>query len=363
MFDFVAKKWWWFTLSALLIIPGIIFLALGGLKPGIDFTGGSELELRITQASNITEALQAQAETEGLELDKVIVAGNDHYLLRFRQLAQPQATAYIERLQSGLGQVEQISFINVGPTISGSLDWRSFLYGIGLPLTLLGINIPTSNIAQAIGGIFWASVAITFYIAFAFRKIPKPYSSWTFGFSAIVGLVHDVLFVIGAFAILGYFFNIEIDTSFVTALLTVIGFSVHDTIVVFDRIRENSQRYSNTLSFDQIVNLSVVETLGRSVSTSLTVVLVLASLFLIGGESIRWFVFALLIGTVAGTYSSIFNAAQVLSLWEDWRLRRSQKSNKPTSGAIATKRKKTNRTTATGAKSKKASSAPSLATS
>lgn len=327
MFDFVAKKWWWFALSALLIIPGIIFLALGGLKPGIDFTGGSELELRITNASNVEQALRAQAETEGLQLDKIITAGQDHYLLRFRQLKQDQVTSFVGHLQSGLGQVEQVSFINVGPTISGSLEWQTVLHGIGLPLTLLGFNIPNSNISQAIGGIFWASVAIALYIAFAFRKIPKPYSSWAFGFSAIVGLIHDVLFVLGAFAILGYFFNIEIDTTFVTALLTVIGFSVHDTIVVFDRIRENTMRHS-TLTFHEIVNLSVVETLGRSVSTSLTVVLVLAALFLMGGESIRWFVFALLIGTIAGTYSSIFNASQILTLWEDRRFRKHSQSKK-----------------------------------
>lgn len=323
MIDFVAKKWWWFSLSALLIVPGLIFLGLGGLKPGIDFTGGSELELRITEAQNIEQALVAQSQTQDLHLEKIITASDDIFLLRFRQLSQDQVTEFVTKLDQGLGNVEQISFVTVGPTISGALDWQTVLHGLALPLTLIGFNIPNSNISQAIGGIFWASVVITLYIAWAFRKVPKPYSSWAFGLSVVVGLVHDVLFVLGAFAILGYFFDIEIDTSFVTALLTVIGFSVHDTIVVFDRIRENTQRHTN-LSFHENVNLSVVETLGRSVSTSFTVLLVLAALFLIGGESIRWFVFALLIGTVIGTYSSIFTAAQVLTMWEEWRQRRRQ---------------------------------------
>jgi preprotein translocase subunit SecF len=335
MVDIVGKKWWWFGISMVMILPGIIFLILGGLRPGIDFTGGSELELRIAaQASNVTEAIRAQAEADKLELRSVVTSENQTYLLKFKELNQEQATKFVARLDSGVGETERVSFTSVGPTISGSLDWQSVLAGIGMPLRLMGVNIPTSNLSQAIGGVFWASLAISLYIAYAFRKIPSPYSSFSFGLSAILSLVHDVLLVLGVFAMLGYFFHIEIDTSFVTALLTVIGFSVHDTIVVFDRVRENVIKHP-TMPFKDALNASVMETLGRSLGTSITVVLVLAALFLLGGESIRWFVFALLIGMISGTYSSIFNASMFLAVWEEWRNRR---VNRPKKTALKPKK-------------------------
>jgi preprotein translocase subunit SecF len=157
---------------------------------------------------------------------------------------------------------------------------------------------------------------IVLYIAFAFRKVPKPASSWRFGVSAIVALIHDVLLVLGLFAIFGKYYDVEIDVLFVTALLTVIGFSVHDTIVVFDRIRENLPKYLSK-PFSDIADISITQTLARSLNTSLTVVFVLVALLLFGGETIRWFVVALLTGIISGTYSSIFNATAVLAYWEE----------------------------------------------
>ena len=159
-------------------------------------------------------------------------------------------------------------------------------------------------------------VMIVLYITFAFRKVPKPASSFRFGVAAIVSLIHDALVVIGAFAIFGYYFHVEIDTLFVTALLTVIGFSVHDTIVVFDRVRENLPKHLSK-KFETVVDISITQTLARSLNTSLTVVFVLTALLLFGGETIKWFVVALLIGIISGTYSSIFNAAALLSWWEE----------------------------------------------
>lgn len=327
MFDFVGKKWLWLGISGILLVPAIIFLFLGGLKPGIDFTGGSELELRITNAHNIEEALQAQAEVEQLDLVGVVPAEDSHYLLRFSDLSQEQVSGYVERLQSGLGDVEQVSFISVGPTISGSLDWQAVADGILMPLRLFGVNINSSNISQAIGGVFWASLAIMLYIAFSFRKIPQPYSSWAFGISAVLPLLFVVIIVLGVFAMLGYYFGAQIDTTFVTALLTVIGYSVHDTIVVFDRIRENISRYPEQ-GFAQVANYSIAETIGRSIGTSITLVFVLTALVLLGGESIRLFALALLVGVVAGTYSSIFNATQILTIWEEWREKLTHKPSK-----------------------------------
>lgn len=179
----------------------------------------------------------------------------------------------------------------------------------------VGPVIGAETTRNALISVGFASLAIILYIAYAFREIPKPYSPWKFGIAAVVALLHDVLVVMGIFSILGHFYNVEIDSLFVTALLTVIGFSVHDTIVVFDRIRENLRKSSG--SFSQIVNQSLLETLGRSVSTSITVLLTLLALILFGGETIRWFVVALFIGIFSGTYSSIFNAAPLLVLWEE----------------------------------------------
>jgi preprotein translocase subunit SecF len=165
------------------------------------------------------------------------------------------------------------------------------------------------------------------YIAWAFRKVPHTVSSWQFGLSTIVALLHDVLLLCGVFAILGHFLGVEVDALFVTAVLTVIGFSVHDTIVVFDRIRENLRRYGRD-NFEGVVNSSIVETLARSINTSLTVILVLAALAIYGGGTIRYFVLALLIGIGSGTYSSIFNAAPVLLVWQQWKARRGGKTKK-----------------------------------
>jgi preprotein translocase subunit SecF len=155
-------------------------------------------------------------------------------------------------------------------------------------------------------------------MAWSFRQIPKPYASWKFGMSAVVALLHDVLVVLGLFSIFGVLWHVEVDSLFVTAVLTVIGFSVHDTIVVFDRIRENLPKMPQS-SFEEVVDFSISETLVRSINTSLTAVLTLLCLLLFGGTNIRWFVVALLVGIVSGTYSSIFNAAPILAIWESKR--------------------------------------------
>ena len=169
---------------------------------------------------------------------------------------------------------------------------------------------------NAVKAVIVASIVIVGFITLSFRRIPKPTSSFRFGVAAIVALLHDVIVVVGLFAILGYFWGVEINSMFITALLTIMGFSVHDTIVVFDRIRENLLRNIGG-KFESIVDLSIEQTLVRSLNTSLTVILVLVAMLLFGGESIRWFVVALLVGVVSGTYSSIFNAAAVLSWWEE----------------------------------------------
>jgi preprotein translocase subunit SecF len=203
----------------------------------------------------------------------------------------------MKALSDKYGAVTEQQFTSIGPVIGKELRSQAF---VQLILVSLGIIL---------------------YIAYAFRKVSKPVSSWRFGIAAIIALLHDLFIVLGAFSILGHFRGIEVDSLFVTAMLTVLGFSVHDTIVVFDRIRENL-RIRAGQSLSEIINNSINQTLVRSINTSLTVVFVLLSLFLFGGETIHYFVLALLIGIVAGTYSSIFIASPILLVWHNWDLRR-----------------------------------------
>jgi len=178
--------------------------------------------------------------------------------------------------------------------------------------SLVSGSVASETTRNAILAVIAAAVLILLYIWFAFRKVAKP---WRYGTCAIIALLHDVLVVVGVFSILGWLFNLQIDALFITALLTVVGFSVHDTIVVFDRIRENMQRRTSE-TFDQVVNASLVQTMARSLNTSLTVLVTLSALTLFGGETIRVFTGALLLGIFSGTYSSIFNASMLLVIWE-----------------------------------------------
>ena len=214
------------------------------------------------------------------------------YLLRLKPINKDQNEALQNSINKNLGKVEELRFETVGPVIGAET---------------------TRN---AITAVIVASLAIIIYIAFSFRHIPAPFSSWKFGVSAVVALIHDILVVLGIFSLLGHFYHVEIDSLFITALLTVMGFSVHDSIVVFDRIRENLKKMAGE-PFDSIVNTSLVQTLARSLSTSLTVIFTLFALLIFSGESIRWFIVALLIGIISGTYSSIFNAAPILVIWEE----------------------------------------------
>jgi preprotein translocase subunit SecF len=295
--NIVGKRKIWYVISLVAIIPGLISLILFGLKLGIDFKGGS---LMTVQGNVTTEKIVQQA--EGLDLKDITVtpSGSDQTLIRYRDdAAATDQQLHHDQLKAKLGEqgIHEVSFDTVGPSVSQDI---------------------TRN---AIWSILMASLAIVLYIAFAFRNMPPPVSSWAFGGAAIIALLHDAFFVIGVFSILGELFHVEIDALFVTAVLTVIGFSVHDTIVVFDRIRENLRRQKG--SFEEIVNASILETVARSLNTSVTVILTLLALFLFGGQSIRNFVLALLIGVASGTYSSIFNASQLLVSYHHHKLNKS----------------------------------------
>ena len=300
--DIIGKKNLYFALSLIVVAPGLIALLLFGLNLSIDFTGGSRLTVSFGQniEKQKIDRIKQSLISQNIKVYTVEQSKNQVYF-RTNPISQKQNAHFVNELSKNFKDAKETEFETIGPTI-------------GRETTI-----------NAIKAVFFASLLIILYITWSFRKVPKPASSLRFGVSAIIALIHDVLVVLGIFAILGHFFGVEVDSLFVTAILTVIGFSVHDTIVVFDRIRENLRRSSQD-SFPQIVNDSILQTLDRSLNTSLTVLLVLFALLLFGGETIRWFVVALLIGVTSGTYSSIFNASPILVVWQEWSEKRKLKS-------------------------------------
>lgn len=310
--NIVGRRKLWYLISLAIIVPGTIALILWGLKPGIEFTGGSEIE--VTGATNQSQ-LQATLETAGGRDITITTSGDSNLLARYSVESGADAEQVHQQIKAQItaAGMTETSYNQVGPSVS-----RDITRNAGLSVLL-------------------ASLAIIAYIAFAFRKTPPPLKSWNFGVAAIIAVLHDALLVIGLFAILGHFFGVQVDSLFVTAVLTIIGFSVHDTIVVFDRIRENLRRYNG--SFEEIVDRSITETMARSINTSLTVLIVLLAFFLFGGGSIHNFILALLIGILSGTYSSIFNAAPLLVSYNKHKIKKAAKAkDKP--GKKSTKKDK-----------------------
>lgn len=299
--NIVGKRKIWFAISILILIPGIVALIFWGLKPGIDFTGGQVME--VSGGQNQSAVITIVSST-GVHDVTVTTSGSDKLLIRYSDKGVGESQTIHQDIRNKLAESGYIetSFDSVGPSVSKDI---------------------TKNAGIAVG---LAALAIVLYIAFAFRNSPPPVSPWSFGVTAIIALLHDALLVLGVFAILGHFLGVQVDSLFVTAVLTVIGFSVHDTIVVFDRIRENLRRYNKP--FEVVVNESILETFARSINTSVTVLIVLLAFFLFGGGSIKFFILALLIGILSGTYSSIFNAAPLLVVYNNWKIKQSKKPSK-----------------------------------
>ncbi|RJQ27789.1 protein translocase subunit SecF [Candidatus Parcubacteria bacterium] len=296
--NIIGNKNLYFIISAIVIVPGLISLFLFGLNLSIDFTGGSRIEYQISNIKDQKE-FNKVINDQNVNLVSVKKSSNNLYTLRTNIIDQKKYKQITESIKKKYGNVKELSFETVGPVIGSE----------------------TKN--NALKAVLVASVVITLYIAFVFRQVSKPVASWKFGIAAIIALLHDILIVIGIFSLLGHFFKVEVDSLFITALLTVMGFSVHDTIVVFDRIRENLKK-NISFSFEEVVNNSILETFNRSLNTSLTVALVLVSLIVFGGESIRWFIAALLIGIISGTYSSIFSASPILVVWHEFDKKRNK---------------------------------------
>lgn len=293
MLDIVGKRYWWFLLSLVVILPGMLSLATHGLKLSIDFTGGTLWELQMSRPVQPGD-VQAVLATQGFGDSLVQTSQNNIVQIRMKELKEGSTTKanLTKALENKFGPTKELELTSVGPSLGTAIR------------------------NHAIVAIILASIGILIYIAYAFRNTQNPF---LYGIAAIIAMLHDVAVVVGIFSILGWLRGTEVDSLFVTAVLTVIGFSVHDTIVVFDRVRENLQR-PHGRTFEETVNYSVVQTLVRSLNTSLTVLFTLAALYLFGGESTKDFVLALLIGIASGTYSSIFNASQVIVVWENREL-------------------------------------------
>lgn len=287
---------YFFILSLVFLVAGIVSLAVFGLQLGIDFKGGTVTELEFNQQVNLDTVREA-INSQQIENAQIQQAGTNGVIIRTGTQSKEKHIALLDDLKTKQGDFTEKRFESIGPVVGEQLT-RKAIYQLLL-----------------------VSLGIIFYISYAFRKVTRPVSSWQFGVAAVVALLHDLLVVLGIFSILGHFFNIEVDSMFVTAMLTVLGFSVHDTIIVFDRIRENLRVYAGQ-SIEFVVNHSISQTIVRSLNTSLTVLLVLLALLLFGGETIRYFVLALFIGIIAGTYSSIFVASPLLVLWQNWKLRK-----------------------------------------
>ncbi|HAL47065.1 MAG: protein translocase subunit SecF [SAR202 cluster bacterium] len=294
--DFVGKRGWFFVTSLLVIAPGIVFLIIApGLKPGIDFTGGSAVTLEFQDDVTQTPLREELADL-GYPDATIQKLESNTFFIRTKELSGAAKESMIASLESTLSPsgVLELSFYLVSPVVA------------------------SETVLNAVYAVLAAAVGIFFYVWWAFRNVPSPFR---YGLAAIAALVHDAVIVIGIFAILGVVADIEVGTMFLIAILTVIGYSVNDTIVVFDRIRENVLTYPNR-ELAEVVNLSISETIGRSLNTSLTLLFTLMAMILFGGATIREFLLVLLVGVVAGTYSSIGLASQLLVSWEYGDLRR-----------------------------------------
>lgn len=293
----IGHKYMYLAFSGALVAASFAALALWGLRLGIDFTGGSMLEASFAAERPAAEDLRNDAEKIGVENPLIQFSGERDVIMRFRAADEETHRSLAASIAARGGAEKQ--FFAIGPTIGAELKRRAVM---AVALALAGIIL---------------------YLTWAFRHVSRPLASWKYGTVAVVvALFHDVVIPLGAFSALGRFAGAEADTLFVTALLTILGFSVHDTIVVFDRTRENLRALSRAETFGETVNRSVNQTMTRSVMTSFTVFLVLAAILYLGPASTRYFAFTLMVGVVFGTYSSIFVASPFLVLWDRWQQQR-----------------------------------------
>jgi len=289
--NFMKYRYSYLLFSLFFIIPGLISLSFFGLKPSIDFTGGSLLEVKML-GSKLTSFNQSDFQNsfgENFQISSAQHTTENQYVLRGKPISNAEKDVLLQRLRDSYGETREVRFETVGPILGKELIQKTFIAGV------------------------LVSAVIILYVW-------RQFHSLKYGVAAVVAMFHDAVILIGVFSMLGKFWSIEVDVLFVTALLTILSFSIHDTIIVFDRIRENVKKHPRA-KYQDVVNASILETLGRSINNSMTIIIMLAALSLLGGQTVRWFSIALLIGAVTGTYSSTFTAAPLLVIWDEIVLR------------------------------------------
>ncbi len=308
--NLIAKRKYFYIFSSIIFVASVISIMIWGLKLGIDFTGGSMLEVKY-KADRPTVA-QVETALKGIDLGdiKVQPAGDSNIILRFKNVDESTHQDILTKLEAlvssgvkttstatNIKMLQEEKFESIGPVIGEEIKHK------------------------AIWAVVLASFCIILFIAYTFRKVSKPVASWKYGTAAVLALIHDLVITTGVFVFLGHFFGIEVDSLFIVALLTVLGYSVNDTIVVFDRTRENlAKRFMG--DFPTVVNESLNQTLVRSLNTTVTVLLALLALYFFGGITIHNFILALIIGITLGAYSSIFVASMLIVTWERWDKKR-----------------------------------------
>jgi len=307
MISIIKLRKIWYTFSAVTFLLAVVAIVLWRLNFGIDFTGGSLLEIAFTDQRPENQQISTALNSVGLNNVLIQPVDEKGVILRFKEVDEETHQKILSAFNEAFGKnatnpevksFEEKKFASIGPVVGQELKTKT------------------------VWAIILANLAIIIYIAFTFRKVSKPIASWKYGLIAVIALIHDVFITVGFFSFFGHFYGLEINAPFIAALLTVLGYSVHDTIVVFDRTRENlTKRHGE--EFETVVETSVNQTLTRSINTSLTVLLTLFAILIFGGSTIRDFVLTLIIGVTFGTYSSIFLASPLLVTWEKFQSKRS----------------------------------------
>jgi preprotein translocase subunit SecF len=301
-FSFVRTAKWLLPLSVLAMIASIVVFVSPGPQVSIEFTGGTLMEVQLPEGKTRDDLSSALASFTGsgtnLSAANLSQTQKGSWFIRIPTLNNEQHTALLAHMNQTIGQVQELQYTTIGPTVGASLKHRSFW------------------------ALFAACVAIVIYVAAAFRKIPKSLSPWMFGLCAIAALVHDIVITVGIFTVLSHTTTFQMDTLFVTALLSIMGYSVSDTIVIFDRVRDNLiEQGKRADNLTKLADDSLWQSFSRTLNTGLCALIMLFALLIFGSESIRWFMLALIVGTLIGTYSSFFVATPLLVFWKKWSSR------------------------------------------
>jgi preprotein translocase subunit SecF len=290
MINIIGHRKIFISISALLMAAAIVCIAVFGFREGIDFTGGTLWQIKLADKQDLAVSDLNKFFEENLNVKnaRIFPAADQSFLIRIGHISEDEHQNILSSLKNGFGRVEESKFEVIGPSIGKELRQKAIW---AIVLVLFGISL---------------------YIAYAFRKVSYPIKSWKYGLAVLISLLHDVIIPAGMLAVLGWKLGVEIDTNFIVALLFIMGFSVHDTIVVFDRIRENLLDFKNRADLPSLINVSVNSTLARSINTSLTLIIVLLAMFFLGPLTLKYFILTILVGSIVGTYSSIFVASPLL---------------------------------------------------